>query len=281
MQVWGDRCCGIDQGLAARAWISSLLGVSARLVRVPETPNRLANSAYAGLAPPPLTFADGFQILVCNSASLDELNTRCQVTPGNAYLAQQRPARALFLRYPFERRLHDRPGCRYQIFGLRPRRTFREAATKYLRDFAHKPGIGRAATALKDMDKFIGDKCIDQIHNETFKPYIDARRRVNALLEDPSVLRAAHRAPAGYGRVRCQHRTARSGIARPEMGHAIIVSREARVAPTRSRAARHRRCARAASRIAQSRRMSCCAESLAPASQSPARPASDQRVQWA
>jgi len=40
----------------------------------------------------------------------------------------------------------------------------------------HKPGIGRAATALKDMDAFIGDKCIDRIHNETFRPYLDARR---------------------------------------------------------------------------------------------------------
>jgi integrase len=59
-----------------------------------------------------------------------------------------------------------------RAFGVRPRRLFRQAATKYLEDFAHKPGISRAATALKDMDEFIGDKCIDEIHNETFKPYI-------------------------------------------------------------------------------------------------------------
>jgi len=63
-----------------------------------------------------------------------------------------------------------------KTFGVRPRRLFRQAATKYLEDFAHKPGISRAATALKDMDEFIGDKCIDEIHNETFKPYIRARR---------------------------------------------------------------------------------------------------------
>jgi integrase len=64
-----------------------------------------------------------------------------------------------------------------KVFGVRPRRTFREAATKYLTDFSHKPGISRAATALKDMDRFIGDKWIDQIHNETFKPYIETRRK--------------------------------------------------------------------------------------------------------
>jgi hypothetical protein len=45
-----------------------------------------------------------------------------------------------------------------KTFGVRPRRLFRQAATKYLEDFSHKPGISRAATALKDMDEFIGDK---------------------------------------------------------------------------------------------------------------------------
>jgi len=34
-------------------------------------------------------------------------------------------------------------------FDVRHRRIFREAATKYLTGFLHKPGIGRAATALK------------------------------------------------------------------------------------------------------------------------------------
>jgi hypothetical protein len=37
------------------------------------------------------------------------------------------------------------------VFGVRRKRTFREAATKYLRDFSHKPSIGRSALALKDM----------------------------------------------------------------------------------------------------------------------------------
>jgi hypothetical protein len=54
-----------------------------------------------------------------------------------------------------------------KAFGVRPRRLFRQAATKYLEDFSHKPGISRAATALKDMDGFIGGKWIDEIHNET------------------------------------------------------------------------------------------------------------------
>lgn len=62
------------------------------------------------------------------------------------------------------------------IYGVRPRRRFREAATKYLTDFAHKRSIGRAALALKDMDPFVGDTWLDCVHNDTFKPYMEARR---------------------------------------------------------------------------------------------------------
>ena len=66
------------------------------------------------------------------------------------------------------------------VFGVRRKRTFREAATKYLRDYSHKPSIGRSALALKDMDPFIGDKWLDSVHGETFKPYIEARRTSGA-----------------------------------------------------------------------------------------------------
>ena len=61
-------------------------------------------------------------------------------------------------------------------YGVRPKRTFRQAATKYLETYKDKPGISRQATAIKDLDPFIGDKCIDTIYNETFEPYIKARR---------------------------------------------------------------------------------------------------------
>jgi hypothetical protein len=61
-------------------------------------------------------------------------------------------------------------------YGVRPKRTFRQAATKYLETYKGKPGISRQATAVKDLDPFIGDKCIDTIYNETFEPYIKARR---------------------------------------------------------------------------------------------------------
>jgi integrase len=77
------------------------------------------------------------------------------------------------------------------VFGVRRKRTFREAATKYLRDCGHKPSISRSALALKDMDPFIGDKWLDSVHGETFKPYIEARRTSGA----PSKHRPTKRKP--------------------------------------------------------------------------------------
>jgi hypothetical protein len=42
------------------------------------------------------------------------------------------------------------------IYGVRPRREFHEAATKYLNDFALKSTIRRDAAALKDLEPHIG-----------------------------------------------------------------------------------------------------------------------------
>lgn len=63
------------------------------------------------------------------------------------------------------------------IYGKRPRRKFREAATRYLTEFAWKRSIDRDARALKALDPFIGDIWLDCVHNESFKAYIDARHR--------------------------------------------------------------------------------------------------------
>jgi hypothetical protein len=76
VQVWKDRCEGLDQGDAASAWVSAILAQPVRLVRVPDTSRRMANPQFAGPRPAPVAFSDGFPILVCNRASLDDLNTR-------------------------------------------------------------------------------------------------------------------------------------------------------------------------------------------------------------
>lgn len=63
------------------------------------------------------------------------------------------------------------------IYGTRPRRRFREAAARYLNDFAWKKSIERDARALKDLDPFIGDLWLDCVHNDSFRPYVEKRRR--------------------------------------------------------------------------------------------------------
>ncbi|HEY4210652.1 MAG TPA: MOSC N-terminal beta barrel domain-containing protein [Steroidobacteraceae bacterium] len=76
VRVWNDACQGVDQGDAAARWVSQFLGEELRLVQVVESPQRRANPKYAGEDFNPVTFPDGFPILVCNRASLEELNTR-------------------------------------------------------------------------------------------------------------------------------------------------------------------------------------------------------------
>jgi uncharacterized protein YcbX len=76
VRVHKDRCLGLDEGGAAAEWASLVAGEAARLVRVPTHTERTANPAFAGSTPAPMGFADGFPVLVCNEASLQDLNNR-------------------------------------------------------------------------------------------------------------------------------------------------------------------------------------------------------------
>ena len=63
-----------------------------------------------------------------------------------------------------------------KLYGVRPQRTFREAATKLLEDYAHLACIGDYARHLKQLDPFIGDLPLDKVHLDTLRPFIEARR---------------------------------------------------------------------------------------------------------
>jgi uncharacterized protein len=76
VRVHQDRCIGLDEGSPAAEWASRIAGEPARLVRIPAHIERQANPAFAGSAFAPMGFADGFPVLVCNQASLEDLNTR-------------------------------------------------------------------------------------------------------------------------------------------------------------------------------------------------------------
>ncbi len=62
------------------------------------------------------------------------------------------------------------------VYGVRTKRTFREAATKYLLENQHKSSIGDDAMHLKHLDSFIGNLHLEQIHNGTLQPFILARQ---------------------------------------------------------------------------------------------------------
>jgi uncharacterized protein len=76
VRVWDDSCIARDEGDEASEWLSAAIGDSVRLVRVSAQMSRTANPRYAGTDPAPVTFVDGFPVLICNRASLAELNAR-------------------------------------------------------------------------------------------------------------------------------------------------------------------------------------------------------------
>jgi uncharacterized protein YcbX len=76
VKVWNDRCAGLDQGDAAAEWISRAVGAALRLVRQAPLLDRRADPKFAGADPPPVSFVDAYPFLVCNAASLVDLNTR-------------------------------------------------------------------------------------------------------------------------------------------------------------------------------------------------------------
>lgn len=62
------------------------------------------------------------------------------------------------------------------VYGVRPTRTFRMAATKYLGE-THKRSLVRDGYSLKALDPYIGDLAINEVHMGTLQPYIRARKR--------------------------------------------------------------------------------------------------------
>lgn len=75
-RVWKDSITSLDLGDGAAKWLTEAVGVPARLLRISPVLDRRANVQFAGPTPAPVSFADGFPILVCNAASLAHLNTR-------------------------------------------------------------------------------------------------------------------------------------------------------------------------------------------------------------
>jgi hypothetical protein len=75
VQVWEDTCEAIHVSPSADEWFSERIGISCRLVYMPETSRRLVDREYA-LKDDITSFADGYPILMIGQSSLDDLNSR-------------------------------------------------------------------------------------------------------------------------------------------------------------------------------------------------------------
>lgn len=64
-----------------------------------------------------------------------------------------------------------------ELFGVRPKRIFREAATKFLEENMQLASISDYAMHLKQLDPFIGELAIERVHLGTLQPFIEARRK--------------------------------------------------------------------------------------------------------
>ena len=63
------------------------------------------------------------------------------------------------------------------VYGVRPKRTFQEAATKFLMENQHKRSLRDDATRLRLLVKFIGDMTLESIHIGSLQTFINARRQ--------------------------------------------------------------------------------------------------------
>lgn len=61
------------------------------------------------------------------------------------------------------------------VYGVRPKRTFKEAATKFLLENQHKASIHKDAMHLKLLCQHIGDLTLDQVHSGVLQPFVEAR----------------------------------------------------------------------------------------------------------
>lgn len=63
------------------------------------------------------------------------------------------------------------------VYGIRPKRVFREAATKFLLENEHKRSLRSDAERLNRLDSYIGDLALESIHMGSLQVYIVARKK--------------------------------------------------------------------------------------------------------
>jgi hypothetical protein len=63
-----------------------------------------------------------------------------------------------------------------QVYGVRPSRSFEQAAAKFVIENQHKRSIDDDAGRLKGLMPWIGQLPLDRIHMGSLQPWIELRR---------------------------------------------------------------------------------------------------------
>lgn len=63
-----------------------------------------------------------------------------------------------------------------QVYGVRPSRSFDQAAAKFVVENQHKRGLRADIGRLKQLMPWLGDLSLDRLHMGVLQPYIEARR---------------------------------------------------------------------------------------------------------
>lgn len=64
-----------------------------------------------------------------------------------------------------------------KIYGVRPERSFEQAAIKFVRENEHKRSLNRDICILKQLMPFIGNLPLHRVHRGTLDPYIEYKRK--------------------------------------------------------------------------------------------------------
>jgi hypothetical protein len=68
-----------------------------------------------------------------------------------------------------------------EVYGVRPTRTFEQAAIKYLEDYQYKRSIERDVIALRMVMPYIGQLPLDRVHNDALAKFRLDRRRAGRM----------------------------------------------------------------------------------------------------
>ena len=68
-----------------------------------------------------------------------------------------------------------------EVYGIRPTRTFEQAAVKYIKDYQSKRSIERDVIALKIVMPYIGKLPLDRVHNDALVKFKQDRRKAGRM----------------------------------------------------------------------------------------------------